>query len=201
MKIAVLGASGHVGTEIVKELSRRGHQVTAIARNSDAVVVAPQVLPLSGDASDAEGLAKLISGHDAVLSALHHDIPAATLVKALKQAGVNRLLVTGGAGSLATPNGRLMDLPEFPEAFRAFAERGARYLEDLKSQDELNWTFFSPAAFIFHGPRTERFRLGTDQLVVDERGESKISFADFAIAMVDELENPRHAKAQVTLGY
>lgn len=201
MKIAVLGASGNVGAEIVKELSRRDHQVTAIARNSEAVVQAPNVTPLSGDASDPAALAKLISGHDAVISALHHTIPAQTLIQALKQAGVSRFLVTGGAGSLQTPNGRLMDQPHFPAEFRGFAEKGVQYLADLKGVDELNWTFFSPAAFIFDGPRTGEFRLGTDQLLFNKQGESKISFADFAIAMVDELENPRHTNAQMTIAY
>ena len=201
MKIAVLGASGHVGSAITAELSRRGHDVTAIARNVAALTSAPGVTPQAGDASDPASLSPLLAGHDAVISALHHDIGPAVLIAALKQAGVRRLLVTGGAGSLMTPNGRLIDQPDFPAEFRPFAMKGVTFLEELRQETDLDWSFLSPAAFIFDGPRTAKFRLGGTSLISDEKGQSAISYADYAVAMVDELEAATHSRQQFTVGY
>lgn len=201
MKIAVLGASGHVGAAITAELARRGHHVTAIARNADAIADAPHVSPQSGDATDTAALAKLIAGHDAVISALHHDVGPDVLINAVTLAGVPRLLVTGGAGSLLTPGGRLIDQPDFPAEFRPFAMKGIHFLEALRPETGVEWTFFSPAAYIFDGPRTGQFRLGTTSLVTDDKGQSAISYADFAVAMVDELEENRHPLRQFTIGY
>jgi putative NADH-flavin reductase len=202
MKVAVLGASGRAGSEITKELAARGHAVTAIARKADAIPAVDGVTPVSGDASDASELAKLIKGSDAVISALHHDVAAATLLNALKTAGVPRLLVTGGAGSLeVAPGVRLIDTPDFPEAFKPYALPGVVFLDDLRGETDIDWTFFSPAALIEETPRLGRFRTGTDQLIVDDKGESRIGFSDYAIAMVDELENPRHSRARFTAAY
>ncbi|MDH2327746.1 NAD(P)-dependent oxidoreductase [Cereibacter sp. SYSU M97828] len=200
MKVAVLGASGRAGSQIVQELARRGHEVRAIARNPGNVPAG--VTAVAGDASDAGALAGLIAGSDAVISALHHDIPASTILGALREAGVPRLLVTGGAGSLRIADGtRVIDTPDFPEEWRAFAQKGVAFLDDLRAETQIDWTFFSPAALIFDGPRKGTFRLGTDNLVVDDKGESSISFADFAIAMVDELEQHRHPRARFTAAY
>lgn len=201
MKIAVLGATGHVGAAITAELSRRGHAVTAIARNVAAITPAQGVVAQAGDASDPAALAPLLAGHDAVISALRHDIAPSVLISAVKQAGVDRLLVTGGAGSLMTPGGRLIDQPEFPAEFRPFAMQGVAFLEELRLEEALTWTFFSPAAHIFDGPRTGTFRLGTTSLVSDANGQSAISYADYAVAMVDELEVNRHPRQQFTIGY
>ncbi|QTC92427.1 NAD(P)-dependent oxidoreductase [Brevundimonas goettingensis] len=202
MKIAVLGASGRAGSEITKELASRGHSVTAIARKPEAIPAADGVTPVQGDASDATALAELIKGSDAVVSALHFDVPAATLLSALKTAGVPRLLVTGGAASLeVAPGVRLIDTPEFPEEWKVFAQGGITFLDALKTEKDIDWTFFSPAAVIEEGPRLGRFRLGTDQLVTDDKGESRISFADYAIAMADEVEQHRHPKARFTAAY
>lgn len=202
MKVAVLGASGRAGSEITKELSARGHAVVAIARKPEAIPAAEGVTAVAGDASDAEALSSLIAGSDAVISALHFDVSADTLLGALKGAGVKRLLVTGGAASLEVAPGKLLiDTPEFPEEWKVFAQGGIRFLERLRSETETDWTFFSPAALIEEGPRLGRFRLGTDQLVVDDAGESRISFADYAIAMVDELEQHRHPRGRFTAGY
>ncbi|RZJ78824.1 MAG: NAD(P)-dependent oxidoreductase, partial [Brevundimonas sp.] len=155
-----------------------------------------------GDASDADALAALIKGSDAVISALHFDVPAATLLSALKTAGVPRLLVTGGAASLeVAPGVRLIDTPEFPEEWKVFAQGGIAFLDDLKSETQIDWTFFSPAAVIEETPRLGHFRTGTDQLVVDDKGESRIGFSDYAIAMVDELETPKHSRARFTAAY
>lgn len=202
MKVAVLGASGRAGSEITKELAARGHQVTAIARKPEAIPAAAGVTPSQGDASDPAALAGLIAGHDAVISALHFDVDAATLLGALKQAGVPRLLVTGGAASLLLPDGsRVIDSPDFPEEWKGIAQGGITFLEALKGETTVDWTFFSPAALIFEGPRTGAYRPGTDHLLMDAEGESKISFADYAIAMVDELEQHRHSRARFTAAY
>lgn len=202
MKIAVLGASGRAGSEIAKELADRGHQVCAIARKPRTIPQASGITATAGDASDPAALAELIRGSDAVISALHFDVPAETLLSALRQADVTRLLVTGGAASLeVAPGKRLIDSPDFPEEWRTFAMGGIVFLEALRQETAIDWTFFSPAALIFEGPRLGHYRLGGDQLVTDESGDSKISFADYAIAMVDELERPRHSRTRFTAAY
>jgi putative NADH-flavin reductase len=202
MKVAVLGASGHAGSEITKELASRGHEVRAIARNPQRIPSLPRVEAVAGDASDPAALAALIRGSDAVISALHFDVEAETLLSALRQAGVGHLLVTGGAASLVTKGGqRLIDAPDFPEEWKVFAMGGIAFLDALRREQAIDWTFFSPPAQIFEGPRLGRFRLGGDELVTDDAGESKISFADYAIAMVDELEQARHSRARFTAGY
>ncbi|MBB3871318.1 MAG: NAD(P)-dependent oxidoreductase [Brevundimonas sp.] len=202
MKVAVLGASGRAGSEITKELAARGHAVVAIARKPETIPAAPGVTATAGDASDAAALAQLITGLDAVISALHHNITADTLLSALKSARVPRLLVTGGAGSLeVAPGVRLIDTPEFPEEFKPYALPGVAFLDDLRNETQIDWTFFSPAAFIEEGPRLGVFRTGGDQLITDDKGESRISFADYAIAMVDELEQHNHSRARFTAAY
>jgi len=202
MKVAVLGASGRAGKEITAELVRRGHSVVAIARNPGAIAAGASVTALAGDAHDPAAIAPLLAGADAVISALHFDVTADTLLDALNRAGVGRLLVTGGAASLTLADGRrLIDTPEFPEAWKGVAQGGIAFLEALRHETSIDWTFFSPAAFIFEGPRTGRFRLGTDALVSDAEGKSAISFADYAIAMVDELEAHNHPRARFTAAY
>ncbi len=202
MKVSVLGASGRAGSEITRELAARGHQVVAVARKPEAIPAAPGVTAVAGDASDPAALAGLIEGSDAVVSALHHDIPADTLLAALRTAGVPRLLVTGGAGSLeVAPGVRLVDTPSFPEEFKPYAVPGIAFLDALRGEAEIDWTFFSPPAFLEEGPRLGAFRLGRDQLVVDDKGESRISFADYAIAMADEVEQHRHPRARFTAAY
>jgi len=202
MKVAVLGASGRAGSEIARELARRGHMVQAIARKPEAIPVADGIRPVGGDASNPEALAALIRGNDAVISALHFDISADTLLTSLRTAGVDRLLVTGGAASLEiAPGKRLIDSPDFPEAWRAVALGGIAFLDALRREKAINWTFFSPAALIFEGPRLGHYRTGGDTLVTDEAGESQISFADYAIAMVDALESGQHSRTRFTAAY
>lgn len=124
------------------------------------------------------------------------------LIGAVRQAGVPRYLVVGGAGSLeVAPGKRLLDSPDFPAAYRAEAEGGAAFLARLKQEQALDWTFLSPSADFHAGERTGRFRLGTDQLLVAADGRSHISFEDFAVALVDEVEAPRHSRARFTVGY
>jgi len=202
MLVSVLGASGRAGREIALELARRGHQVRAIARKPEAVPLAPGIIPVKGDASEPAAMSDLISGSDAVISALHFDVPPATLIAALKRAKINRLLVTGGAASLeVAPGVRLIDTPEFPAEWKDAAMAGVNFLDQLRSEKEIDWTFLSPAALLFEGPRLGHCRAGKDQLVTDAMGQSKISFADYAIAMVDELEAHRHSRTRFTVAY
>lgn len=202
MKITVLGASGRAGSEITRELASRGHSVTAVARKPETIPTGAGITAVKGDASDAEALAGLIQGSDAVVSALHFDVPAETLLSALKTAGVPRLLVTGGAASLeVAPGVRLIDAPDFPQEWKAFAQGGITFLDALRAETVIDWTFFSPAALIEETPRLGRYRLGTDQLVTDDKGESRISFADYAIAMVDEVEQHKHSRRRFTAAY
>jgi putative NADH-flavin reductase len=202
MKVAVLGASGRAGSEITAELARRGHEVTAIARKPEAIAAAPGVTAVAGDATNPDALAGLITGADAVISALHFDVTAQTLLSAVKVAGVSRLLITGGAASLEVAPGKILfEAMDLPEEWKPAILGGITFLNEIRKETEVDWTFFSPAAFIEEGPRTGTFRLGTDQLVVDDKGESRISFADYAIAMVDELEQHRHPRARFTAAY
>ena len=202
MKIVVLGASGHIGSEITKELAGRGHAVTAVARKREAIPTADRVTPVAGDASDANALADLLRGADAVISALHFDVPAETLLTAVRGAGVPRLLVTRGAASLeVAPGVRLIDTPQFPEEWKPFATGGITFLDHLRGISDVDWTFLSPAALIEAGPRLGRYRTGNDQLLTDDKGESRISYADYALAMVDELEQPKHSRARFTAAY
>ncbi len=204
MKVAVLGAGGKGGSEITKELAARGHEVVAIGRNPEKIPTGPGITPTKGDASNADELAGLIKGVDAVISAVHFDIPAATLLGAVKKAGVDRLLVMGGAASLKNADGvRLFDSEGFPEFLKPIVKPAIDFLDDLKNESETDWTFFSPAMTIFEGPRQGpgSFRLGKDDLVTDAAGESKISYADYAIAMVDELEQHNNSRSRFTVGY
>lgn len=202
MKIAVLGASGRAGSEITREAAARGHEVLAIARNPEKIATGERITAATGDASDPASLATLIAGSDAVISALHFDVTAETLLSAIREAGMPRLLVTGGAASLeVAPGKRLIDTPDFPEEWKTFAMGGITFLNALRQVDDVDWTFFSPAALIFEGPRTGSYRSGGDELVTDDAGESKISFADYAIAMVDELEAHEHSRERFTAAY
>lgn len=202
MKVAVLGASGRAGSEITAELVRRGHEVIAIARKPEAIAAAPGVTAVAGDATNPDALTGLITGADAVISALHFDVTAQTLLSAVKAAGVSRLLITGGAASLEVAPGKILfEAMDLPEEWKPAILGGITFLNEIRKETEVDWTFFSPAAFIEEGPRTGTFRLGTDQLVVDDKGESRISFADYAIAMVDELEQHRHPRARFTAAY
>lgn len=192
MKIAVVGATGRAGSEIVAELARRGHAVLAIARHPAPAT--PGVTPLALDAADGTALSGAIGGYDAVVTALRFaDTDAPALIAAVKASGVDRMLVVGGAASLKTPDGkRLFDSPHFPAEYRAEAGAGIAFLDALKASDGPDWVFVSPAMVFDTGPRTGRYRTGGDDLLTDAQGNSFISFADFAVAMADEIENPAH---------
>lgn len=202
MKIALIGASGQAGSRLLKELSDRGHTVTAISRNPSRIADLPGVTARAGDVFDLDGLAALLAGHDAAISAVHFVASdPRLLIDAVKRSGVPRYLVVGGAGSLeVAPGVSLVSTPDFPDAYRDEALAGAAFLEQLRKEPDLDWTFLSPSALFVPGERTGRFRLGKDELLTNENGSS-ISFEDYAIAMVDEIERPAHRRERFTVGY
>jgi uncharacterized protein len=203
MKIAVVGASGNAGSRITAELARRGHTVTAIARNPEKIAAQANVTAKKGDVLDQAGLAQLLAGHDAAISSVHFlDSDPAKLIGAISDSKVGRYLVVGGAGSLeVAPGVRLVTTPGFPAQYKAEAEKGAAFLDLLGTEKALNWTFLSPSALFTAGERTGKFRLGTDQLLTAADGKSWISFEDFAVALVDEIERPAHIRQRFTVGY
>ena len=203
MKIAVIGASGNAGSRITAELARRGHSVTAIARHPEKIAAQANVTATRGDVMDQAGLARLLAGHDAAISSVHFlASDPAKLIGAAKESKVGRYLVVGGAGSLeVAPGVRLVTTPGFPVAYKAEAEKGAAFLDLLRAETELNWTFLSPSALFTAGERTGKFRLGNDQLLTSADGKSSISFEDFAVALADEIERPAHIRQRFTVGY
>jgi uncharacterized protein len=203
MNVALIGATGQVGSRIATELLKRGHQVTGIVRKTDGVTPRPGVSLVQGNANEPSTLAPLLAAHDAVISASRFQGADATrLLAALSQAGVKRLLVVGGAASLeVAPGKRLLDSPAFPEAYRPEATAGAAFLDVLRGESAIDWTFLSPSALLEPGERTGKFRIGGDQLLADANGKSWISIEDYAIALVDELEQHRHSRARFTVGY
>lgn len=203
MKIAVIGGTGRAGSRIVEELSRRGHHVTVIVRHPEKVPARAGVTAVRGDVFDVDGLAGLLAGHDVAISAVHFtESDPARLIAAAKQARIGRYLVVGGAGSLeVAPGVPLVSTPEFPAAYKAEAEKGGVFLDLLRREKELDWTFLSPSALFDEGERTGTFRLGGDQLLTDASGKSWISFEDYAVAMADEIERPAHSRQRFTVGY
>lgn len=201
-KVALVGASGNAGSRILKELSSRGHSVTAIARNPEKIASLPGVTAVKGDVLDTASFSALLAGHDAVISSVSFvQIDPQALIDAIQESGVKRYLVVGGAGSLeVAPGQRVVDQAFFPDAFKPEGLGGAKFLDILKANDGLDWTFLSPSAMFIPGERTGQFRLGKDTLLSNENGSS-ISFEDYAIAMVDELENPKHLRERFTVGY
>jgi putative NADH-flavin reductase len=203
MRIAVVGASGNAGSRITTELARRGHTVTAIARNPEKIAAQANVTAKKGDVLDQAGLAQLLAGHDAAISSVHFlDSDPAKLIGAVSDSKVGRYVVVGGAGSLeVAPGVRLVTTPGFPAQYKAEAEQGAAFLDLLRTEKQLNWTFLSPSALFTAGERTGKFRLGTDQLLAASDGKSWISFEDFAVALADEIERPAHIRQRFTVGY
>lgn len=202
-KIAIIGATGRAGSQLLEEALRRGHSVVAIARNTEKLVPRADVTVKQVDALDAHALQQAVSGSDVVISAAHFaTLPASAVIGPVKQAGVQRLLLVGGAGSLLLPGGgRVIDSAGFPDEYRAEASAGAEFLEALRQEKELDWTFLSPSAEFVETERTGTFRLGQDELLVSAEGRSWISFADYAIALLDEVQTPRHSRQRFTVGY
>jgi uncharacterized protein len=210
MKIALFGR-GMIGSRIAREALARGHQVTLVARTPGKSGLHHEHLrEVSGDAGDAASVAAAVKGHDAVVSAVGFGTGDQTgllqsteaLLQGVRQSGVKRLLVVGGAGSLEVKPGlQLVDTPSFPEAYKAPALAHREVLARYRKETALDWTYLSPAALITPGERTGKFRLGGDELVVDAKGESRISAEDYAVALVDELERPQHSRKRFTLAY
>ncbi len=201
MKIAIVGGTGNIGTRLTKEALSRGHSVTAISRHPEKAHNDAKVTAKKGDVTDPKALAPLLSGHDVVISAVRFsESPAVNIIDATKTASVPRLLVVGGAASLRGADGKLV-FETLPEAWRGEAGAGVAFLDKLKSETALDWSFLSPSALIGPGERTGNFRLGLDQLLTDADGKSHISYEDYAIAMIDEVEKPKHARKRFTVGY
>ncbi|MCF8999560.1 NAD(P)-dependent oxidoreductase [Acinetobacter nectaris] len=202
MKIAIIGASGMAGSRILNELVSRGNQVTAIARNVDKVEKNDAVTAKAVDIKDQKALIEVLKGHDAVISAVRFaDLDGEALIDAVRESGVKRYLVVGGAGSLLLPDQtRLIDSPNFPQEYRSEAEPGCVYLDQLKQVQDLDWTFVSPSALFQPGERTGKFRIAKDTLISNEQG-SQISAEDYAIAFVDALEKKQYIRERFTVGY
>lgn len=193
MKVAVLGAGGKAGKELVKELRRRGHEVIATGRSAGNLPSGEGIETRVADLTDAEALAKAVDGAEAVISALTFNVTANTIFEGMKKAGIGRLIVIGGASSLRMPDGtRIYDTPGYPNALARMVLPGIHHLDWMKLEQDVNWSYFSPGRILFEGERLGKFRLDTDNLILDENGESRISYADAAIAMVDELEQNKH---------
>ncbi len=211
MKIALIGATGFIGSAILSEALNRGHQVTAIARNIEKLQQHANLTAKAGDVTDKAQAVVLLAGHDAVISSF---APKGdpdqfngflnsyrTIISSVKQAGVKRLLVVGGAGSLEVNGVQLVDGGGIPEAWKAGVLGLREVLYTLRKETELDWVFLSPSATIEPGERTGKFRLGQDVLLVAADGKSHISVEDYAVAMIDELENPAHSHQRFTVGY
>jgi putative NADH-flavin reductase len=212
MNIALIGASGFIGSALREELLARGHRVTAIVAHPEKLPASANLTAVACDVHDTAALAAKLRGFDAVMTAFsghaQSDVEGyylkgiRSIIAAVKQAGAPRLLVVGGAGSLeVAPGQQLLDTPGFPAAYRGSAEGARQALKLLREEPELNWTMLSPSAMIAPGERTKQFRLGGDQLLADAKGESRISVQDYAVAFVDELEKPAHVRRRFTVGY
>ncbi|MEF3302438.1 NAD(P)-dependent oxidoreductase [Paenibacillus sp. GYB003] len=208
MKIAVIGATGKAGSLIVKEAAARGHDVTAIVRDAskagdlNVAVIGKSVFDLNAD--DLKSFDAVVNAFGAAPGREHQHVEGGrALIEALKGAPDTRLIVVGGAGSLFVDEAlttRLLETPEFPKEYYATASNQGQNLEDLRRSTGIRWTFVSPSAFFDPaGKRTGAYRTGGDRLLVNSQGKSYVSYADFAIAIVDEIENPRHANERFTV--
>ncbi len=214
MKVAIIGATGFVGPNVVKEALNRGYKVTAFARQPEKLKIEHDNLTKqSADVYDTDILASLLVGHDAVINTfnagwtnpnLYNDFltGSKSVQTATKKAGIKRYLTVGGAGSLEIkPGVQLVDTPEFPAEYKAGATAARDYLDLLRTEEDLDWTFLSPAINLHPGERTAVFRLGTEQPVFDEAGNNDISVEDLAVALIDELGKGQFIKKRFTLGY
>lgn len=212
MNIALIGATGFIGSGLRKELLSRGHRVTALVTHPEKLSPHANLTAVKIDVLDTAALGKHLTGHDAVISAFsghaqgdiyeYYVRGIRSIIAAAKTANVPRLLVVGGAGSLeVSPGVQGVDTPNFPEQWKQSALGAREALRLLRNESELNWTMLSPSALIAPGQRTGKFRLGGDQLLVNADGKSEISLEDYAVAMINELENPAHPRSRFTVGY
>jgi uncharacterized protein len=218
MKVALIGASGFVGSKILAEALHRGHEVTAIVRHPEKIQPDKNLNTKKADVLDVDELAKLLAGHDVIVSAFNpargvagahvydlHVQGHKAILAAANKSGAKRFLGVGGAASLKTPEGiELIDSPQFPAAYEQFKPgiRGTRELYYLlKREPSLDWVFIAPSVVIAPGERTGKFRIGKDHVLYNDNGESKISLEDYAAALVDEMERPQHHRERITIGY
>ncbi|MBB4641456.1 NAD(P)-dependent oxidoreductase [Rhizorhapis suberifaciens] len=212
MKAALLGATGPVGKRLLQEMLDRGHAVTAIVRNPGNVPPHPNVTAQAGDIDKPDELVPLLRGHDAVIVSIRFlKMDASKILGAVRRAGVPRYLMVGGAASLYLPGTRtkVIDSGQIPAEFMAEPTAGIAFFSELKQADDLDWTFLSPPMMFSNdelygtepGGRTGVFRTGLDELITRPDGSSAISYEDYAVAMVDELENPVHSRRRFTVGY
>ena len=216
MKVALIGATGFVGSSILKEALSRGHEVTAIARHPEKIKTQNNLTIVKGDVMDTDKLSETIKGNDVVVSAYNPgwtnpDIyneflkGSQAIQKAVKKSGVKRYIVNGGAGSLfVAPNVQLIDTPDFPDEFKPGAGAARDYLNILKNENQLEWTFVSPAIEMNPGTPHERkgtYRTGLDNPVFDSNNKSRISVEDLAVAVIDEVEHSKHIRVRFTVGY
>jgi putative NADH-flavin reductase len=216
MRIVVIGATGNIGRRIVQEAVKRGHEVIGVVRDPDAVQSPdPQVGLLKGDATDPNDIARVTKSADAVVSAISprpnaRGLPAPSLaanaralIQGLREAGVRRVLYVGGASSLEVAPGKVLaDEPDFPDAYKAEAREGRESLAVWRDEaDGLDWTYQSPAVEIGPGRRTGHYRTTDDRVLTDPEGKSFISYEDYAVAVLDELEHPRHVRRRFGVAY
>jgi len=213
MKIALIGATGFVGSEVLKELLSRGHQVTALARNPEKFAGQLGLKVVKADALDAAQVAAAVEGHDAVVDSYNpgwsepriHDVflqGTRAILDGVKRSGVKRVLVVGGAGSLfVAPGVQLVDTPHFPAEYKQGALAAREALTQIRNETSLDWTFLSPAALLAPGPRTGKFRIGAEELLMDGDKPAGLSVADLAVAIVDEIETPKHIRKRFTAAY
>ena len=211
MKLVIFGASGLLGSRLVDEALSRDHDVTAVARDTTRIDDREgRIDRFAGEVTDPSSVAAIAAGHDVAISAVtQHDRPevlveaASALLEGLSLAGVMQLVVAGGAGSLLVPSGqRLLDTPTFHEEWKPEANAQARALEAYRQADtDVRWSYVSPAALLEPGERTGRYRVGEDELLVDQDGRSRITMEDLAIAMLDEAERPAHPRTRFTVAH
>lgn len=215
-KVAVIGATGFVGTQVVKELANRGYFVNALARNTSKIEESENVKAVTADIYNTAELSEILKGNDAVISAFNPGWTnpnifedflkgAESIEKAVEESGVKRFIAVGGAGSLyIAENLQLIDTPEFPAEIKPGAEAAKQYLEIIKKNENLDWTFFSPAIEMHQGTagvRKGTYRTALENPVFDEEGRSVLSVEDVAVALVDELENNQFVKQRFTAAY
>jgi putative NADH-flavin reductase/pimeloyl-ACP methyl ester carboxylesterase len=214
LRIAVIGASGHLGGAVAREALARGHELTAIARDESRLQGLEGARVTAADVLDPEAMARVLAGHDAVVAALKARddseldvVPGAarTLLAALPRAGVRRLLFVGGGGTLLSASGqRFVDAPDFPEQYKDEALAQARALEILRDADDaVDWSYVSPPPLqLVDGERTGRYRVRAGDLpIVDEHGESRITVPDYAVAILEAVESSRFVGARFTAAY
>ena len=184
-----------------------GHDVTAIGRDLDKLPDHDKLTAVRADVADQEKLASAITGHDVVISAFNPGRDedgkgVRSIVEAVKQSGVGRLVAVGGAGTLeVAPGQRLVDQPDFPAEWKEGSLKTAAFLDLLRGETELDWTFVCPAAMLAPGERIGKYRFGGDQLMTGPDGESRISIPDYALALLDEVKNPQHPRQRVSVAY